>query len=465
MPGREGLQDERARGIVPFDQFPGPVVIPPADIQDDPGLCLRVNATWAALLSSLLDRLDQPDVWAGDETQIDDARQRVRALQVLLDGINDCMCIDDFTASAESGTPVSVTYDPETGNFHFVIPPGEKGDTGSVGPAGPAGPAGASGSGVITESAPDLSEGGTVDARCRLSTWLRGELIDTAERVLDAFDELGDIVDAAGSLIGNIPSVPTWIAEYMFVGLGIASAATTAVIRAQFTTAFWDDVQCSIHCSLDTVDPVFDATVRDLAVLEIGNASLAAQFISALLLMQSDESLAWQTWRAQFQDTSSLNCGFCSACEPWSVSWFDGDGNAVPPWSLESFGGVYPTYDAINDWLVGAERGPGIGDDVGLIINFASSVTITRVRVETAFYKTRSQTDDIARVELDNVNVANSTNAVINTALTGYAEWNGAQSVDKIRVWGGTRTTDIGDGGYIRITKLIVEGTGDNPFD
>lgn len=56
------------------------LVIPVEGVCDEPTICLRVNVRWAAYVGGALHVLEQPEVWAGTEAQVDGAIQQVREL-------------------------------------------------------------------------------------------------------------------------------------------------------------------------------------------------------------------------------------------------------------------------------------------------------------------------------------------------------------------------------------------------
>lgn len=301
----EGLQDDRARGIVPFDQFPAPVAIPSTNPQDDPGVCLRINATWAAMLSSLLDRLDQPDVWEGEDAAIEAARQNVRALQVALDEVNDCMCISEFTASAESGNPVNVVFDPETGNFHFTIPPGEQGPQGiqgiqgiqgvqgvqgvqgEQGPQGPEGPEGAAGlpgaDGLYVYPPIAISTTDRLNVICGMSgsfaRWLCDQaytgvvalktsvlagkdLIDNVTDMIEAFPVIGPIINGVADILTDMATR----GDYDDVA---------SLVNDAYAVEF---VQCFTYCWIKTNVPE-GVSMTQAQCQQLGDALQATLFV------------------------------------------------------------------------------------------------------------------------------------------------------------------------------------------
>ena len=66
--------------IKPYAPRIKPSAIPEPGIFDDPVRCLKVNAVWASHVIGVLQALDQPDTWVGDDDQIFDARQQIREL-------------------------------------------------------------------------------------------------------------------------------------------------------------------------------------------------------------------------------------------------------------------------------------------------------------------------------------------------------------------------------------------------
>lgn len=455
MPGREGLQDERARGIVPFDQFPGPVVIPPADIQDNPGLCLRVNATWAALLSSLLDRLDQPDVWAGDDTQIDDARQRVRALQVLLDGINDCMCIDEFTASANSGSPVSVTFNPDTGNFHFVIPPGAAGPAGPTGPAGPAGGAGTSG--VIVDSLPldDMSD----NPRCQVSTQLRQELETVLDDWLDVIDAQVDIAQSITGIISNAAPVIGLGVVALAEGVNTAITATTAVLRSGLTTQVYDKIQCHLHCNLDEVNPWIDNATKELWAADVyadTNIALAVRvFVYWSIRAMSVEGLQYFSWRSQFIDTPT-DCGFCD-CEPWSYTFTFA--SSAEGWALPSGQPGNTAWDSGTQSMRGTSANTNLLNVIAAVefpVTYIRSVSMTVASNLARGYGYRGILYRSSGTETGFLTGQNpSGEHEVSVNINHFA--------DRIRINWDSSSGGASNWGEIR--EVTITGFGDNPFD
>ena len=468
---------------MPFDQFPGPVVIPPADIDDNPGVCLRVNATWAALLSSLLDRLDQPDVWAGDETQIDAARQKVRALQVVLDGINDCMCIDEFTASAESGTPVSVTYNPTTNNFHFVIPPGEQGPQGIQGeqgpqgiqgpqgeqglegiqgPAGPAGPAGAAGA---TVTVPDTDATPSESLRCATAYYATQVLLDRIDSLLQVSEGQSEFIGLIGSLVGSIPAA---------FGLSIGAlsdfadfilSTSVASIESAMDAAYTAFIQESFYCNLGT-DGEITSSVLGLVKVDVANEygiqnELSAVTDKAISSVSADE---WK-W-ATFQAGRDLTAGDCSGypCAPWEMDWLSENDNPLSDgWALATQGDLsLPTYDSVNNWIVGAKAWESAAG--GALTITIPSTTITRIKVDIEYYKTRSLTDTVGRIVINGTPVRSASNSVMNTAKTASLVWTGSQAIYSIRIDGYSRCETVGDAAYWRIVNLEVDGPSNNPW-
>lgn len=111
-------------------------------------IVLPASQQWLAVYNKALLMLTETWRWEQlNDTDMtpDEAAATAYTIYVnWLEGL--CMGGDgNFTASAETGTPVSVDYDAITREFAFVIPPGEAGPTGPTGPQGPQGEAGATG--------------------------------------------------------------------------------------------------------------------------------------------------------------------------------------------------------------------------------------------------------------------------------------------------------------------------------
>src|SRR5690606_9263734 len=115
--------ERRAVHRLPYlDPRPDPISPPSTAWFEEPCRCIVLNAEWASHLLGVLDRLTEPDAWAGTDEQITAARQAIEEI------------------AAQLSIPCDITGPP--GPQGEQGPPGPQGEQGPPGPQGEQGPPG-----------------------------------------------------------------------------------------------------------------------------------------------------------------------------------------------------------------------------------------------------------------------------------------------------------------------------------
>lgn len=78
------IETERVLLVPYFAPRRTPMPVPGAGIFDSPSVTVSLNVEWISHIIGILDVLDQPDAWEGDETAIFNARQEILKLQIAL---------------------------------------------------------------------------------------------------------------------------------------------------------------------------------------------------------------------------------------------------------------------------------------------------------------------------------------------------------------------------------------------
>lgn len=309
------------------------------------------------------------------------------------------------------------------------------------------------------------------------------ESVDAATNVLD---EVANIV-AAAPLIETLP-----INEAIDL-VGTSGEQWSDSYLASYNTQLLESAACNLWCNL----PDCNVTIKDVRelILERYNldstqgllntlsatsllARIAATVASAGGLTYIGDDMVYISWLLQIlaveasgqffgveigdyvaQAANGSPSGLWSGCQPcpaaWSAVFYGGAGDVSGQGVTVTY--PYGSYDAQNDWV----EGTAFGNDwlARPKLTFAQPVEITRIR---------------ATYDLNLVSAGTLSQSIrINGSQVAVQQYSGTQTVVvsfDVGPYSGVNVLDLWAGGgagasaYARISELIIDGDGYNPF-
>ena len=477
----------------PHAVYPRPIPIPDLvnPIGYDPCFTLCVNHAWWPAVYGALSVLLNLDTWIGTDAE---KRAAVDAVEEWL----LAECIKNLTASAESGTPVSATFDPDLFNIHFVIPPGEQGPQGIQGIQGIQGEQGPQGiQGIQGEQGPQGIQGIQGEQGPQGIQGIQGEpgepgtpaisyppapasstaRCDSAHALLDDFTYFAHVIlDEWDATLNTAAFVAGVVGTFVTGGLGMpALAALGALIGTWNTSTFgtWldssstqDDLLCTFYCNLpDSGDVYLDDTAK--AIIQTEMISMAGYF--------SDLRRIWDIYSAQLANSAiwmsqfgggNTDCGSCCAWEheiDFTVD--DGDFTVNPngDYACGSWSNGVGWVSTTGKWSGGNWYSTGV--HIGLEFPKAGQVT----QVVLTLTGTNYSTGGTSTIQL-HYNTWPPTSALATHSDSfpndfGTKTLNCDVSANRLYIaqWSGSGSTNIVRGN-LTLTSCILRGSGENPF-
>lgn len=220
-------------GAPRYSTRPKPTPPPEPRWDDCPVVCLEINTKWASHLIGLLEALDQPDAWQGDEETVDGIREQVRQLSVALMGDNmSCCCPTPTDRRFTVEGTVEVSYD---GGITWQ-------DGGEFDPRN------------NTPLLPPLTGGEGFDARCEASQNVASHVKAAADQLvadLGTGVNIGGLVAAIFALLFFLNILTLGSISPLLIGLAVALlAAGDSAFNAAMTADVYYTFQCIIYCHM-----------------------------------------------------------------------------------------------------------------------------------------------------------------------------------------------------------------------
>lgn len=469
------LTDEQRTQIMHY--FPprlGKFVVPGAGVFDAPFYCLIINVEWIGHLVGVLDALDQLDAWIGTSEEIEFARQEVRRL---ITGINPCeesnfvlrqnpddscqleQSLDggvnwslafDYSLCLPTATSTEINNTIQLGSTALIELRDQYDDTPESILQG-------------TESSPNLE-----DLLCYAIDLLIRTTCEVAADNQAEQSRLGAIVAGVLGVVAVVLAVPTGgasIAIYS-VALSAALVGVASVILSISADILRDaEAQTKVICCMNEALQGSGLTETEFqnSLDSCGFSIASDEFILAeafqSLLNDHDVYLAFLNFMHETDPFYQAGLYTCPCGDEWCHAWFSGKGNS-PAWTLVTSGGGIATYDAVNDRIEGYKHNVG---NTGAFIDMNITVNehVSTLEVEIPYNATRVTASDFVRVYVNGSAVYNSG---INGSGTVIETFSVNDIVTSIRILAAAGKVTQGDAGYVRVTKVIVNGNGDNPF-
>lgn len=482
--------------IKPYSTFFRPAAIPETAHDEGDLICVRYNQEWRGYILGALEALRWRDAWKGSKAEIDATIDNVERLYmaVMSGDCTDMSSIYDLRVT-DCGLEVQRVEAGEwilIGDFSECGAVGPEGPTGPVGPAGPEGPPGdctdcqeAVSPEGLTETTPIVSDESACGIAAGLADWLQGEFGASLLLAKQLF-EAGQIVTQIA--LGLVESIP-------FLG-GIASAIVEFAEGAETYTQemydyavgddFHDLLLCEFYCYWKLHPEL--STGAMVAFLDYMKAKFIVLPPQGPLLVIIGQPFAGfldggnpatMLRRANFYALEeSIDCIDCDCPFDWIVELLEGDGWTTAFIIREgspAYGqGCYGSYNAAQDRVEGCTPGPGLAVGTWFHVSMPAETIITGVFGKVTWNRTRPVYADsvwsVMSQDGDGEIVHHQDNWVSDggegeNTFVWEGEINIASGDGKLILGGYTRNNYDGDGSYWRNTRLVVAGTGPNPFE
>lgn len=292
-----------------------PLVIPAARWDDGPCWCLYVNDEWASHVLGILDLLDQPDTWQGDEAEIFAARRQVNEMiTCFMESSMGCGCnepkVITNTRFLADGT-MQVSYD--GGMTWEDAPPG-------VDPR--------YSGGISPPIAGDNGDG----KRCKAASSATEVIKDNQEQVANdaaLWAGLTTMITALLALLVflEVLTVGTLTPLILPFAAALLSAGQAAFVAA-FNDDVWAIVQCAIYCN--TTPDAAPYTAADVVAIRAKIASqltgVAALYIDYVLNLWGATGLTNASRVGFINDFDCSSCECTPGChtDSWAIYANDG---------------------------------------------------------------------------------------------------------------------------------------------
>ena len=288
-------------------------------------LTIPSDKYWLGIFNSALLEMLNPYLWEQvNETDltIDDTIEYCESIINEYWATEGCITIPMFTATIETGTPISVTYDAETYAFHFVIPPGEQGIQGIPGIQGIQGIPGIPGINADAPNTvlPDL----TADDKDEIFGGAMALVLHLEERVKDFLSALAiaaNIIDAVSELVSAVPILNMLPFDEILALMADINSFGESAVNASLTPELREQLACDMFCIIvDNGGDMDTGTleswrVENLDTLNPGQASIIGM---SYLLSEKEH------FDRYFLGLNDLNADWetlCTECAPPSGDW------------------------------------------------------------------------------------------------------------------------------------------------
>lgn len=431
-PKTKQINPEQVR---PYDTRLIPAPVPDTDLCDCPHVVLCLNSEWASHLDGLLERLLYRDAWAGTDEDKDRAVQTIERLLSMFK-VNDMCCCGDRKPTNQRVNPITgkIEYSYDGGQTWEEAPNSDDPRFSSPVYAPPE----------------DLPAPGS-DRRCIQA----GNFVQFCKQQTDAF-----IADS-GSWLALTGLVIAFLA--LLTVLGAISLGTLTPVILPLMAAIWslgnsgfnavmnqaayDDLLCVLYCHIPEDGIITEAVWQQIkgAIKEEIPGTPGLYFYMYVL---SCGPVGVQNMMYIPSPSSPPNCEACDACDPewcYEFNFLITDGTFV-----NVSGSNYGNWSSGQGWVSELVSGSG-GQSIWIKRDFVA--TITRVEIDVTWTNTSGR------------------NIQVNTQDTALITDVGAAPLSHTFTWDGLRgATQLvlnpsgGAGNVVRITRLLVRGTGTNPF-
>jgi len=265
---------------------------------------------------------------------------------------------------------------------------------------------------------------------------------------------INDITDAelAGTILGIVAFIPgfnvLWALILAFVSLAFTIARE--LLEAAFPEEVYDQLRCLFYCGIGEDGQMsqeqFDAIYADLIDFD----TIARTWIQAVMNLVG--AVGMSNAGVHLEAAADCDCE-CAWCYEFDFSIDDGG------WSpLVNVYGTYGTYIAGSWWRSNFFPTPAFNNYQQINLTLTFSTTLTEIEVYTEFGTGSPQTRNVY------VNREGGTNIFVSSASAGdnTDTWTGSQAVTALTI--GTSHYPTGSTSYTRLKRVVLRGTGDNPF-
>lgn len=506
MPAKKKKRDSRRPTTNPhlirfYAPFTRALPVPSAGVFDDPKTCVSVNESWASILLGALEPLRWDDMWAGGDKQA-----LLGQVEALIAAFAEGNCTPMISAIRVNGCDLEVQYGDNpawitVGDLTACAVPGPQGEQGPAGPQGPAGatgatgpqgpqgiqgaqgPAGATGAtgaqgpqgpqGPQGEQGPKGDKGDTGDSGGSVETppdpetdfqicGIANEIVETLFEAADAaIDEIevqqgfdDDNVTLAIVIIGVMVSIATaGTATPLVIAAGVFGVATLESVdilrdyinalgiansRAQLSVANKDAMRENLYCLLkaDTTHRISPELLASWHLQNYADAISAAEQIDKLCDVVGYERIEQRQlvgWYEESAECVSIDCN--PEPEGWCYEWT----GSLTGWNQGCYGqGTRST--CFNR-------------------SFGVQATVTEIAFDWDWNGVGQSGEAARAIWLDN-DYQNRV-AIDGNLAARTMTWQGSATISGAAV---AVNTDAFNPGVLTITRILMRGTGENPF-
>lgn len=411
-----------------------PMPVPGIESYDEcPAVCVRFSEKLVPYLLGLLEIYRWRDNFEGTDDEINTALGVVQDLMVALQEACVCCCDDEKL-------PLQYRYTPD-GKLEISDDGGVTWRDGSAYDTREQVP-------MYPPTLPDGSE-------CLYAENIADKIKEIVDLLVTQANAGSDAVTAASAVIGillaiGFPAAP--LAVFLILVYGLFAAVFSLVsggLSGTFDAQFWADFKCYWYCAISPDGEVTDSTIEQVKQKVIERFTtpnpIAVQVIFDAITMLGTNGL---TNAARMGD-SILN-GDCESCD-CDPEWCHEFDFLTTNGSFQNVSGSnYGSWVSGQGWVSELVSGSG-GQSIWIKRDFTA--TITRVEIDVTW------------------TTGSGRNIQVNTQDTQLITDVGSAPLSHTFTWDGLRgATQLvlnpsgGAGNVVRITRLLVRGTGTNPF-
>lgn len=351
---------------------------------------------------------------------------------------------------------------------------GNNGLQGAPGPVGPTGPVGADGNdgdclcegqyeyGTVEKDTEDW-DGQACAIASAAAFYMQGQFINSCELIQAGINAAQSIVNIVQQLIGEIPVIGGVVNAAVDYAKDVADKDIADIIAVTNGQDFREQIQCKLYCSFKNSSiNQFDQQMFNDALTDLRN--WASELLPALpfitfygqaFALFVDASFTDDNYRHALtgQDERSDNCSIlCTDCLPETEWCYEIDFLTADGGFENASGSDYGNWTSGQGWV--SETTSGGGQSVWIRRAITPTTVLTHLEIDVTWTNTTGR----------NIQVNTNNGAIISDVgsppLSHTYTWDGSESgVNEI-----TLNPSGGAGNVTRTTRLLVRGTGTNPF-